>query len=326
MRKEITKIAIIVTLSVLIIGFIFSYSGYTLAVIEDSGELISENGYKAKYLFTIEGKGKNKLIEPLNVVVDEDGLIYVSDKGDGIIKVFDSKGKYLKNIGSNDNNNNINSENNKLKYPYGMVITPKGQLWVSDPEKSSISRFDVQTGEFIEKVNLPDEGIRPGLMATNKELIYISDLKGKRILIYDIDGNEKGQILANLSFPQGLVVDNKTNLWVGDAGNHPNLKNLNSDGSLKKQIVFAKKENSLITIRGLAIDSRGHIFVADPMAHKILVFNSEGELMLDFGSNGNKNYQFNFPTGLFIDEQDQIYIADRMNKRVQVWTYQGGVK
>ena len=48
------------------------------------------------------------------------------------------------------------------------------------------------------------------------------------------------------------------------------------------------------------------------------VFNTEGEFLLKFGSNGEGNGQFNAPTGVSVDVNGNIIVADWGNSRIQV--------
>lgn len=48
------------------------------------------------------------------------------------------------------------------------------------------------------------------------------------------------------------------------------------------------------------------------------VFNTDGEFLLKFGSNGEGNGQFNAPTGVAVDANGNIIVADWGNSRIQV--------
>lgn len=48
------------------------------------------------------------------------------------------------------------------------------------------------------------------------------------------------------------------------------------------------------------------------------VFDSEGDYLYSFGSNGEGNGQFNAPTGVAVDRNDNILVADWGNSRIQV--------
>src|SRR5205085_6917814 len=70
---------------------------------------------------------------------------------------------------------------------------------------------------------------------------------------------------------------------------------------------------------GVAVDSAGNIYVADPDAlhSRIQKFNSAGVFVSALGGPGNGNGQFSGPVGIAIDSSDNLYVADTGNNRVQ---------
>jgi DNA-binding beta-propeller fold protein YncE len=73
--------------------------------------------------------------------------------------------------------------------------------------------------------------------------------------------------------------------------------------------------------RGIAVDSDGHVYVADALFDAVQIFDKDGRLLLAFGKTGRRNGHMILPAGLFIDEKDKIYVADSYNKRVQIFQY-----
>ena len=71
--------------------------------------------------------------------------------------------------------------------------------------------------------------------------------------------------------------------------------------------------------KGVALDSEGHIYVADANLHRFQVFDYEGRPLLLVGLRGNKPGEFLLPAGVFIDHEDRVYVADQGNARVQVF-------
>jgi sugar lactone lactonase YvrE len=70
---------------------------------------------------------------------------------------------------------------------------------------------------------------------------------------------------------------------------------------------------------GLALDrERGELYVSDTGSHDIAVFDSQGGLVRRFGSRGEGEGEFNFPTHLWF-RAGQLYVADTMNGRIQVF-------
>ena len=52
------------------------------------------------------------------------------------------------------------------------------------------------------------------------------------------------------------------------------------------------------------------------------MFDSTGQFLYSFGSNGEEDGQFNAPTGIAIDPFDNILVGDWGNSRVQVLFFQ----
>lgn len=317
MRSQILRIGLTVILVGLLIGTFFSYKGVTQAGGDDKQAHISNGSYQEpRYKFSLIGSGENKLLEPLNMVVGPKGNIFVADKGKGQIKVYNANGKFIRNIGKKG------KDVGQFLYPYGLLVTSRGELWVSDPENNTIQQFDIE-GKFKKVVVTENDAIKPGLMTKDRlNKIYVSDLKGKAIIVFDETGTKKAKYPGNFFSPQGLAVSNDLKVWAGDSGTISSLKVFTNEGLLENQFQSdSEAKNYFTTVRGLAIDSKGRIYVVDSMNHKISVFNNKGKLLGKFGGAGEADYQFNFPVGIFIDENDQIFIADRLNQRVQIWGY-----
>ena len=68
---------------------------------------------------------------------------------------------------------------------------------------------------------------------------------------------------------------------------------------------------------GIAFCSKGNIVVAERGGHCISIFNSKGEKIKSFGSQGSGNGQFNSPEGVSVDDGDNILVSDYGNNRIQ---------
>jgi hypothetical protein len=75
---------------------------------------------------------------------------------------------------------------------------------------------------------------------------------------------------------------------------------------------------------GVAVDSAGNVYVADPGNHRIQKFTSAGAFITSWGGLGSGNGQLSGPLGVAIDSADNVYVADSGNNRVQVFTTAGG--
>jgi hypothetical protein len=74
---------------------------------------------------------------------------------------------------------------------------------------------------------------------------------------------------------------------------------------------------------GVAVDSAGNVYVADPGNHRIQKFTSGGAFITSWGGVGSGNGQLSGPSGVAIDASDNVYVADTGNHRIQVFTTAG---
>ena len=69
--------------------------------------------------------------------------------------------------------------------------------------------------------------------------------------------------------------------------------------------------------RGLAVDPKGNIFVADSGNHRIQKFTAEGQFLAAVGVEGSGPLEFSSPVDI-TSSKDKVYVVDRDNHRVQV--------
>jgi hypothetical protein len=67
----------------------------------------------------------------------------------------------------------------------------------------------------------------------------------------------------------------------------------------------------------VAVDSADNVYVSDANNHRIRKYDSSGAFLIQWGSNGNGDGQFNGPQGLAIDPANNVYVADSGNNRIQ---------
>ncbi len=73
--------------------------------------------------------------------------------------------------------------------------------------------------------------------------------------------------------------------------------------------------------KGVAVDSEGHIYVADASFNNVQIFSEHGELMLYFGGGGFGPGRYYLVAGLYIDENDMLYIADGYAGKIDKFQY-----
>ena len=102
-----------------------------------------------------------------------------------------------------------------------------------------------------------------------------------------------------------------------------------SDSALGKVFILNRKGELIHSIAGLerptglAFDTASkRLYVADTLAHRILVFDPDGQPLFEFGTRGIGDGEFNFPSHIFISA-GRLLVNDNMNFRVQAFNADG---
>ena len=72
----------------------------------------------------------------------------------------------------------------------------------------------------------------------------------------------------------------------------------------------------------MAVNERNEIAVTDCNS-RVQIFRSDGTYLRSFGSKGDQEGEFDYPTGIAYLNNGNIVVADRRNKRLQIFTEQG---
>jgi sugar lactone lactonase YvrE len=74
---------------------------------------------------------------------------------------------------------------------------------------------------------------------------------------------------------------------------------------------------------GLALDSRGNLYILDTGNHRVQKFSPEGRYLASFGRQGQGPGDFSYPDSIDIDAEDMVWVSDPNNQRIQVLTPEG---
>lgn len=73
----------------------------------------------------------------------------------------------------------------------------------------------------------------------------------------------------------------------------------------------------------VANDSANNIYVVNGNSKSITKYDSSGNYILSWGSNGSGNGQFGLPVGIAIDSSDNVYVSDVLQNRIQKFSSTG---
>ena len=161
--------------------------------------------------------------------------------------------------------------------------------------------------------------------------IYVTDIKGQRVLRYDEHGalsaqwGGPGSGPAQFRDPWGVAVDRyrTRRIYVADTGND-RVQAFTRDGRLLA--TWGEKggaDGQFDSPIDIAVDtSHGYVYVLDRNNTRVQVFTPDGEFLGKWGAPGAGPGEFVDPYGIDIDGEGTVYVLDTGNRRVQVFRLQ----
>jgi DNA-binding beta-propeller fold protein YncE len=268
-----------------------------------------------------------QLQSPQSGVVDENGVIYVTDVATGSVFVFD--GRDIERASPKLPEWQQATHFETFIAPIAIALGPDQQLLVTDAELGEVFRLNRQgdpLGRFGAGILNRPTGISRD---ASRGEIYVADTQDHDIKVFDDAGqlirtvSHRGTREGELNFPIHIsfvrdklyVVDSmNARIQVFDPlGNH--LLSFGHRGKYQGQFSRPK---------GIAVDSEDNIYVVDSYFDYLLVFNSEGKFLIPIGGTGDEVGSFYLPSGVWIDDRDRVYVADMSNGRVFTMQFLGG--
>lgn len=168
--------------------------------------------------------------------------------------------------------------------------------------------------------------------------LYVADSRNHRIVHVGTDGKvintwgsfADGNADVNLApggtfnEPWGVAVGPDGSVYVSDTWNG-RVQKFDATGKFIKQWgsfgqADASNPNLLYGPRGISVDANGRVYLADTGNKRIMIFDSEGNVFGQFGSEGFDIGKFSEPVDVKLDAKGNAYITDTWNQRVQVFT------
>jgi DNA-binding beta-propeller fold protein YncE len=270
---------------------------------------------------------------PVYLAMDQSQRLFVADRLQNAVFVYDAEGKYLDSILGPE----ITLSKYVTKHLGGNI--PAGTTYFYNVFSEAVTIQ--QPGQEAQSLPAPQlaEWDPLGVRFDRSGNLYLTIMTDHSVRRYpaqalnadswanfqapDLAFGKYGQENGQLLFPNGAVVDKKGRIYVAD-GNNGRVSVW--DGQGKYLLTFAKGngESALSLPRGLFIDERDRLFVVDAVGQNVKVYDVAGEtpaFLYAFGDFGLENGQFNYPADVFLDSTGRLYIADRENNRIQVWSY-----
>jgi sugar lactone lactonase YvrE len=167
--------------------------------ITPTGEMFVSDGYgntrivhfdpKGRFIkaWGSRGVGPGQFTLPHSIAIDSAGRLYVADRSNVRVQIFDQNGKFL-------------DQWRNIVLPWGLCVTEKDEIWVCGSSPMQLLKSDASVGA-----------------PPKDQLIMKFNPQGKLLQLWAIpkgmDGREK---TGELNWVHGIALDSQGNLFLGD--------------------------------------------------------------------------------------------------------------
>ncbi len=271
---------------------------------------------------------------PVYVATDRAGKVYVTDRLQHAVFVYDANGNYLDTILSPSLTlseyvtKHVSPEQPDIQFSYNrfeadVYYHPANQpaLAFPAPDHEDWSplgiRFDPQNQLLLTDVASDGSAIRH--YPTNVAMSSNWSTFDPAPRAFGTYGQEQDQFL----FPNAAITDSQGRIFVSD-GNNSRISVWSPEGQFLFNFGFGTGDSALSLPRGAAIDARDRLYVVDAVGQSVKTYDvshAEPEYLFSFGQLGAGDGQFIYPNDIALDSTGRLIVADRENNRVQVWAY-----
>ncbi len=239
---------------------------YRVIAIDESGKQIGSFGKT--------GSGPGELNFPQGIAVDDSGEIYVVERNNGRISVFDGGGSFKRIISA-------------LGLIYGRTYSPEGiylthdSIFLADTRNHRIQLFDKhgEVQRVIGEMGDRDDQFRlpTGLAVSSDELLYVVDSKHNYIKVFSVEGkfikkfggtSTKERERGLFNQPTGISLDEeKDRVYVSDTMNN-RIQVFDLEGN-STGILDEAKGYYFTRPKGVGLDGEGTLVIADTANNRV---------------------------------------------------------
>ena len=248
---------------------------------------------------------------PSDLVCDGKGNLYISDRSNNRIRKVDVKGTIttVAGMGPPEFGGDFGPATDALlKYPFGIDLDRKGNLYIADRGNNRIRKVDTQ-----------------GIITT---------VAGDSAHFFS--GDYGPATRASLAYPTDVVVDDKGNLYIADRNNN-RIRKVDSLGIMTTVMGIGKyeyngdneiaSETTLHLPFALALSPDGKLIIVDRNHFRVRTMDLKSHAIATLAGNGDswfrgdggtgKGATLEFPSGIGIDSKGNVIFSDKMHNRLR---------
>lgn len=227
--------------------------------------------------FGAEGDGDGELRGPLGIAVAPDGNVYVADRDNKRVQVFNADGKFDRSVDLKEDTGAV--------VPVDVAVSADGgTLFVTANNSHRVVAFDREgkpTGGWGGDGGDPGQFRYPGTVALDASgNVVVTDILNARVQVFDAAGVPKiqiGELGANpgdFIRPKGVAVDGAGRIYVSDS--YIGLVQVfGADGEFVGVLSMRGEPVRFESPTGMAI-AGDRLFVADMLAGRVVAYDLTG--------------------------------------------------
>lgn len=294
---------------------------------------------------------------PTDVAIDNAGNIYIVDYGSNLIRKVDTTGKISKFAGNGtytgDPGDGGPAISATIPFPTAIAVDKSGNVFIAND--GPVRKVDT-SGNISSPIAMSATGLAfdsaGNLYMTERNGTAVDELTPAGVLSRIAGGDAPGfsgdggpATKAAVYFPSGIAVDSAGNIYFADKGNNCVRKvdtkgiitrfagtgtaGFSGDGGVATSAKLGL--NLTAAFQGVAVDSAGNVYIADPRNNRIRMVNAAGTISTFAGngsgfatgglSNGDggppASASVLTPYGVRVDSAGNVFIADTAHNLIR---------
>jgi len=262
--------------------YVLENRGHRLVKLDAGGEVLWTFGQPGQ-----NGGDNDHFFFPGGVALDGAGRLYVADSVSNRVQILNGDGTYHATLGTGEGQGQY-----ELSNPNGVAVSLAGGIYVADLNNHRIQVFDEdlayagtigvtgEAGSDNDHFDAPQDVAVDG--AGN---VFVADLNNHRTQkcvpggstwTCDTIAGESGVPggdLGHLEYPTAVAVDGAGRIYVAD-GWGDRIQVFDGTGAYLSTVgnSSGSRTGQVYQVEGLAVDRRGHLYIADLLAHHVRKF------------------------------------------------------
>lgn len=274
---------------------------------------------------TVKADGLTK-VNPAHIALNRSGDIFVSDPAKALLQKYDRPGKMLREM--NVANNGMAPDTRGLIY---LINSKEGKVKEYSELGETVGTFGTKGKGKSEFKNLRD------IAVDEAGVIYLCDDENKKVVAISLESSSTSPDLQPASILDRFTVSGpsaklvfKADIFAVTPDNKvvaylPETREIVMiEAGVKKTMVReGKLQGQVRAPRGIFVDKKGMIYVADTGNDRVQVFNPDGSYSNMFGESGTGDGEFRAPMSVAVNPKGNIYVADSRNKKIKAFSQDG---